>query len=278
MKFEDISCSYEGLSDRPLLDTNLSFKNLTAEQKFWQENGYLIIPGLIPEELIESYIDVRKTCKSIRGWGGAPYLYFDEVKNLSLYRPMVEVLKNLLLDDIILHLNLTGWVSSERNWHQDEYLNPRNVKGSYIATWIALADIHPDSGPFQFVPGSHKWNVLDPVKIRSTLSDFEASQEGLPGHAGHWAEHSQEMVSNVCEEFIFRKGGKILEFLPKKGDVLIWHSCLLHRGSAPRNPDLQRKAFISHYSGKTNRTDFPPENTIKYGSGFYQKFDYPLYF
>ena len=52
---------------------------------------------------------------------------------------------------MVLHLNLTGWISSERNWHQDDYLNSAEINGWYLAVWMALDDVSPNSGPFQFI-------------------------------------------------------------------------------------------------------------------------------
>ena len=40
---------------------------------------------------------------------------------------------------------------------------------------------------------------------------------------------------------------EIYSFLPKKGDAIIWHGRLIHRGANPRNNDLTRKSLIGHY-------------------------------
>ena len=77
----------------------------------------------------------------------------------------------------MLHLVLSGWVSSERTWHQDDYLNPDFVNSHYAAVWVALRDISPDCGPFQFVRGSHKWpltrrdKVLANCPVKTTAAD-----------------------------------------------------------------------------------------------------------
>ena len=36
----------------------------------------------------------------------------------------------------------------------------KEVNGWYLAVWMALDDIGPETGPFQFIPGSHRWPVL----------------------------------------------------------------------------------------------------------------------
>ena len=64
-----------------------------------------------------------------------------------------------------LNLALTGWRSTTRTWHQDDYLNPPYINCHYAAVWIALEDIDPDCGMFEFVPGSHKWPLTRGAKI-----------------------------------------------------------------------------------------------------------------
>ena len=49
----------------------------------------------------------------------------------------------------------------------------------------------------------------------------------------------------------------ITKFIAKKGDVLFWHARLMHRGSLPKNPGIDRKTAIVHYSGVNHRPDFP---------------------
>ena len=47
----------------------------------------------------------------------------------------------------------------------------------------------------------------------------------------------------------------IESFLGEKGDVLIWHGRLVHRGSKAKIRGTERKAFISHYSEISHRKD-----------------------
>jgi hypothetical protein len=50
-------------------------------------------------------------------------------------------------------------------------------------------------------------------------------------------------------------------FLPKRGDVLIWHAALVHEGSPIRNDALTRKSLVTHYSGRSQmpETHFLPD-------------------
>ena len=39
-------------------------------------------------------------------------------------------------------------------------------------------------------------------------------------------------------------------FLPKKGDVIIWHANLIHGGAPVTDPSLTRKSMVVHYYAK----------------------------
>lgn len=45
-----------------------------------------------------------------------------------------------------------------------------------------------------------------------------------------------------------------LVFTPRKGDLLIWHSALVHGGMPRNDPALTRRSIVSHY---TTREVYP---------------------
>lgn len=245
----------------------------------WRDNGYLILKNFIPAELIDAY-----TARYERDNGkdapigyktGTPYMQVDEIKDLSLYAPLMEILNGLIGEPMAMNLNLCHWISTERNWHQDDYLNPPEVNGHYLACWFALDDIHPDSGVFEFVPGSHKWPVMRGEKVRALLEPHEQNDPDWPRIAERFLDEVFEAKIEIetARRYFEMKfppeipmGAMIGEdfsivnkwFNAKKGDVLIWHSWLAHRGSKPKNPNLLRKSLITHYSGINHRPDMQP--------------------
>lgn len=237
----------------------------------WEEHGVLrlnMTGNANWMALLENYSEIREKLSRDRsqadnfysGWANpTPYHQCLELCELATSEDLIAVLNFLLNDAALFHLALTGWVSTERNWHQDSYLNPPNVWSSYAAVWVALDDIHEDSGPFEYIPGSHKWEVLR----RDNLFNF------LPEHVRQdpaWPSITQGEVARVCEEKIAKEGVRSQFFVPEKGEILIWHPNLLHRGSTPKNPDLLRKAVILHYSGLHARKDM--QQVQRYGHGF----------
>jgi SAM-dependent methyltransferase len=252
--------------DRSDVDTAV----LSADQLFWHEHGYLILPSFIPDALIDRYCAVRKTVRNPLGWTDPqPYLRIAEIRDICLHAPLMGKLEHILGETMALHLNLTGWVSTERDWHQDDYLNPPTVNSHYAAVWFALDDIQSDSGPFEFVPGSHRWPFIRQVNVLSLLGGMDPLDEVWP-----W--HSERLLSPFFEAEIDHRELPVERFLGRRGDVLIWHSRLVHRGSLARRPGAERRALIAHYSGADRRPDMG--ETRRHGTGglyFLLKHDTP---
>lgn len=238
------------LDKQRLDEERLSRSPLSQVFSQWRDNGVLIIKNFFPKDLREPYFEVRQAMGVPGGWKDpCPYLYVPELRALSLYPKLLVVLDHLIGYEMGLHLNLTGWVSTERAWHQDDYLNPDFVNSHYAAVWMALRDINPDCGPFEFVPGSHKWpltrreKVLARCPVKTTADD--------PA----WPTKTQDWVSEIIGREIENQGAKVERFIAEEGDVLIWHGRLAHRGSLPNVPGTPRHSLIAHYSAIQKRTD-----------------------
>jgi 2-polyprenyl-3-methyl-5-hydroxy-6-metoxy-1,4-benzoquinol methylase len=247
-------------ADLPPLDRReVEPSGLSEAQKFWRENGYLVLPKLIPDDVIDRYCERRRTVAHNEGWRSpTPYLDEPSIRDLCLGEPLCAMLEHLLGEPMGLHLNLTGWVSTERDWHQDDYLNPPFVNGHYVAVWTALDQIHADSGPFEFVPGSHRWPFIRQEMVLRELG-FEN------GDDRNWPWDSEKLLTPFFEREIKARGARTETFLGGRGDVLIWHARLLHRGSMANRPGAERRSMIAHYSALTRRPDMPA--TRRHGNG-----------
>jgi len=249
---------------RPPLDrADCDETNLDEDQRFWRDNGYVIKPGFIPEEMVDRYAALRARHPDKGGWGcPVPYMHVSELSDISLYPPLMQLMHRLVGEEMMLHLNLTGWVSTDRNWHQDDYLNPPYINSWYAATWVALDDIHPDCGPFEFVPGSHKWPLMKGHKVRMYLTPEERNSVGWPSLA-------ERFVNDLAQDEIDRRGVEPKRFIARKGDVLIWHGRLMHRGSYAKQPGMERRTLISHYSGVSHRVDMKEIGRTPEGSAYF---------
>ena len=255
----------EALPDRkvPLIDrSTCRDEELTPDQVSFRRDGVLILPGFMPTELIENYCEARKDQPPGGFPTPTPYKNVSEIKDICLHKPLTDKLEELIGEPMAMHLNLTGWVSTERDWHQDEYLNPPSVVGWYVAVWMALDDIHPDSGPFEYVPGSHKWEVVRRNKVFRYLTPREV-------FADSWPKASERFLSRLFNEQVEKHQLTPQKFIAKKGDVLIWHSRLMHRGTKPIDSNRLRKSLITHYSGVNHRPENWPTKQHKDGGYFF---------
>lgn len=240
----------------------------------WNKDGVVVLPGAMPEDSMTVYesewMEQHGSTWPPRNPGGwpnpTPYYQHRALRELMTYAPLMNTIGGLIGEPPGLHLCLTGWVSTRRDWHQDTYLNPPHVGDSYAAVWIALEDIHPDSGPFQYVPGSHRWPTVTQEKIFRYVDCADP----------RWPAHSEKILTPIFEREIerrrqhdlietvdgytrnFKGPSPVVTYLPKRGDVLIWHGRLVHRGSPPKDPKMARRAVIAHYSGIHHRLDMPP--------------------
>lgn len=229
----------------------------------WNLDGVVIMENFLPENLMLEYEHcwIRENRDRPMGWPDPiPYTRHPELLNILTYGPLANLLESLISEPAGLHLNLTGWQSTERNWHQDSYLNPVHVGDYYAAVWIALDTIHPDSGPFQYVPGSHRWPQVTHGKILAALKPEERDHR--------WPKFSERILTPILEEEIVKRGNNVVTHLPNRGDVLIWHGRLMHRGSRANVPGMERRSLIAHYSGIHHRHDMPAAQR-RAGGGWY---------
>lgn len=243
---------------------------MTWEQAAWREHGYLILEGFMPDDLIDTYcaawlrahgipIHAHGQAEPVRyvfdpadahGWADCtPYMRVPELAAVVCYEPLADALEHLIGEPTGVHLNLTGWVSTTRDWHQDGYLNPDHVADWYAAVWVALDDIGLDAGPFEYVRGSHRWPTI--------RRDLMLARLGETGDDPDWPRRSERVLTPIFEEHLAAEHLRPQRFAARKGDVLIWHARLAHRGSVPANPARERRGLIAHYSGIHHRPDMP---------------------
>lgn len=251
------------------LNMEHNFKNLTVRPPLpgpadWNETGVVILPDFIPENILQAYEECweRENADRPGGWPDCtPYRRHTELFNLCTYGPLGDELKHLIGEPAAVHLNLTPWISTERDWHQDSYLNPPHVGDYYAAVWVSLEQINPESGPFQYVPGSHRWRQVTRAKILNALPPEQRDHR--------WPKYSEQVLTPIFTQEIKNANAQIITHLPNRGDVLIWHGRLLHRGSPAEVKGAQRKAIIAHYSGINHRPDMPQARQSPNGGWYF---------
>ena len=233
-----------------------------TRQRLWRKQGYLWLENFLPDDLLDRYSEARWRLRpSLKSWRcPVPYLYVPEMRDLALHKPLTDILDELIGTRMALNLALTGWRSTQRAWHQDDYLNPPTVNCRYLAVWIALDDIPADCGPFEFVQDSHHWPLLRRDRILDNLPDALRSRPS-------WPVTSEYFVEAACRDEIIRREASTTPFLAKKGDVLIWHAALMHRGGAPARPGAVRKSLITHYTAADRGAGAGWPMPVQHGDG-----------
>jgi hypothetical protein len=219
----------------------------------WAKDGLVILRGLLPDILIDRYQDCWLDHNANRpmGWPyDTPYMHHDAVRRLCCWPVLGKLLESLIGEPMGVHLNLSGWRSTQRDWHQDGYLNPDTTRDFYAAVWFALDDIHPDSGPFEYIPGSHR--LFPPIRQEHMLAALTEEERGPD-----WPKHSERILTPLFEQLLDEYQLKPTQFIAHRGDVLAWHPRLLHRGSVPKDPEMERRSLIAHYSSINHRPDMP---------------------
>lgn len=115
-----------------------------------------------------------------------------------------------------------GQISKETNWHQDAPYWPMDPVGS-LSAWIAVDDVSLDNGCLHFVPGSHKFGRLEPIKL------------GV---------ENESIVDKMRQQ-----GYEVAAPLPMEmaaGGVTFHHGCNFHY-AGPNHSSAPRRAFAVIY-------------------------------
>lgn len=211
----------------------------------WSNNGYLHIKQYFSHEQVD---DVNKAVDELINQKHLPVTHDNKVMFGYKHSPVIkkmmqdEGLKTLLsfiLDKETIPFQTLNFVKgSGQRAHSDSIHMTTYPLGYLIAAWIALEDIHPDSGPLFYYPGSHKLPYL-------LNDDFENYSTQLKLGNKQYSDY-EDMTAELLSQNHFQSE----VFLPKKGDVLIWHANLIHGGMPVVNPALTRKSMVVHYYAK----------------------------
>jgi hypothetical protein len=278
--WEDLTEPYPSRYDDPPLDRLAARLNgepapiaggeLLAD---WMNRGYVILRDVIPEADLAAYRKRwwadngprqaarshggRAALRNPGGYDDTGYETVDEMRAI-LCSPRIDRALATLFDGASfgLHLCLSGWVSTTRDWHQDDYLNEPDVRCWYAAAWVPLAPISTDSGPFEVVPGSHRWGRL--MRRELVLEHADPAERGRPD----WPATTERFCVPAIRAEIERRSSTVEFLYPEPGDVVLWHAALVHRGSTPTNPEALRPALIGHYS-LDDRRDFAPYPLVR---------------
>lgn len=247
--------------DRPdaedRIAAKLAQKEITAEQaeqcRHWADRGYIVIEKLIDESIVDEvwsrYEKAIQAGKIILAAEPAADNDPHPGRYLNPHRKIGALCR------VLKHPGLLGWLrllterepkalqtimshkGSQQAAHSDSIHMTTYPLGYLTAAWIAFEDIHADSGPLVYYPGSHKLPYVFSREVG--IGQDELRERGYQAY--------QEKYEPSVARAIAAAGFEPAYFHARKGDVLIWHANLLHGGSMRRNLELTRRALVCHY-------------------------------
>jgi hypothetical protein len=126
--------------------------------------------------------------------------------------------------------------STEQPLHSD-YIHFGTIPHFRLAaSWVALEDIDPKSGPLQIVPGSHKGDIV-------CFSDIATHVARSLGEVKAQYTAYEDLIRLSVRE----TQSEILTPILKKGEALIWNANLLHGSPTCVNNQLSRRSQVTHY-------------------------------
>jgi hypothetical protein len=233
---------------------NGAISDTEAERcRYWTKNGYVILPRLFDDATLDAVwlayeraIAAGKIVLAKEAGGPNdphPGRYLNPHKKSGAF---CRILKHAgLLSAIRLLMEreprplqtIASHKGSQQGLHSDSIHMTTYPLGYLTAAWIAFEDIHPDSGPLVFYPGSHRLPYVFSKDVGISEEDFR--NEGYTPYHGKYEPYIRQLVE--------QSGTEPHYFHAKKGDVLIWHANLAHGGSQRRDLAYTRKALVCHF-------------------------------
>jgi ectoine hydroxylase-related dioxygenase (phytanoyl-CoA dioxygenase family) len=153
----------------------------------------------------------------------------ENVRAIARAPRILELLRELYGREPLPFQTLNFKRGSEQSPHSDAWHFNSQPPGFMCGAWVALEDIHEDSGPLIYYPGSHKLGEV---------TGAEVSKAGVPVDQAY-LRHVQSLIER---ERLQPHYGTL-----RKAKALLWSSNLLHGGAPQRNPDRTRWTQVTHY-------------------------------
>ncbi|WP_127579893.1 phytanoyl-CoA dioxygenase family protein [Paenibacillus koleovorans] len=162
-----------------------------------------------------------------------------------LHPRVLDVLEALIGPDVLalqsmMFFNPPG--KGGQGWHQDSFYI-QTQPDSLIGAWIALDRADEENGCLWVAPGSHHEPVYPPEARGHFVHATETVIDGL--FTVQNASHMDDEVNNLSG--VAAKYGSSVPVVLEPGDVLFFHSHLLHRSYVNRTSDRYRRSYVTHY-------------------------------
>jgi hypothetical protein len=215
-----------------------------AALKQFVTDGYCILPRRLDENLIKTLDDdlaamLRRGEIDLKDSGDHRIELVHQksrtAREIWTLPFILKFLGTIFGEDVLPCQTLVFLRGTGQAVHQDTIHLTAFPAGYMCGVWIALEDIQEDAGPLFVYPGSHRL----PRLYKETVSMARVAD-------GDWSEYAQKYLPRL-ENDVVAGEYPYTTYLPKRGDILVWHENLAHGGSYRANMALSRKSIVSHY-------------------------------
>ena len=220
------------------LKTHMDNFTLTEEQlNFYNENGYLKIPGVWNKEEIDV---IRKDMDEFAGDFVTNYLdmhYHKSIQEVHRGKKMCDIVDQVCdsraipIGSIAFFCKPDNELENGSTWHQDNYAG-KSTPGSYMNLALAIDDADASNGALWVVPGSHKLGDL-PCNPKANFSRDESGRL-----------YNSAPIGNDCE---LPESLSPIQLEYSAGDVLIVHAMLVHKADKNMHSDRWRRTIYFVY-------------------------------
>lgn len=158
----------------------------------------------------------------------------DDVRAIACNPGILALLEKLYGRRAFPFQTLNFPVGTQQAAHSDSVHFSSQPERFMCGVWLAMEDIHPDSGPLFYYPGSHRWPIVSNSMI------------GRRGH-GSQLSSAQDPYGPAWQALCEVNGAVQEHLLARKGQALIWCANLLHGGSPQTDPRRTRWSQVTHY-------------------------------
>lgn len=242
-------------------DTEPAFHlhELDAARDYYDEQGYVVLRGLIPEESCDAararfvedvkpypgFLYRQGTARAqrhvftdsghmlnslinIQDYSRSQPLDFREAVMAVLTHERLAQAASALLGEAGTVVQTMYFEGNPVTWaHQDSYYLDAETPGRMTVAWVALEDIHPGAGRFFVYPKSHK--------VKETPSDG-------PMDVAYNHDRYKAWVLSLVEANALECRAPAMA----KGDVLLWNSKTIHGSLETTEPEASRNSLTAH--------------------------------
>lgn len=264
--------------------------NVVEQLRFFREHGWLRLEQAVPRPLIDKLLeDVESAWRDfppqlvlnrdllrpvpMREMADRPDFRNTSVRYLDFHNASEAAAEIMMLPAVLRFAELCFGEKiaamqtllfengTQQASHQDFAFVHSFRPACLLGAWVALEDAHIDSGPLFYWDRSHR---LIPKYV---FEDGSVLAEGDGPHIRAF----EQYLEAACRE----RGLERLVFTPRQGDLLIWHSALVHGGMPRNDPARTRKSIVSHYTTleaypfDRRSPDEPPQLIERNGGVYY---------